>query len=77
MDNPAVRTVLVHEDDVEHLVRNYKAREPESGEQRDRARARLAYGRWLAEQANATRVPVLPAPSWDTALDRLLATLGV
>ncbi|MDQ2747959.1 MAG: hypothetical protein M3Y44_00250 [Actinomycetota bacterium] len=77
MDNAAVRTVLVHEDDLDQLVCNYQAREPESGEQVDRARASLAYGRWLTGQANATGVPVLPARPWRTAFDRLLETLGV
>jgi 2-phosphoglycerate kinase len=74
--DPAVRTVIVHEDDADQLVANYRAREPHLGEQRDRAAASLAYGRWLAGQAAAAGVPVLPARPWDTAFGRLLAAVA-
>jgi 2-phosphoglycerate kinase len=74
--DPRVRTVIVHEDDEDQLVANYAAREPQPGQQRDRARASLAYGRWLVREAAAAGDAVVPARPWDTAFERLLAALG-
>jgi 2-phosphoglycerate kinase len=73
--HPAVRTALVVEDDLDQLVTNYRLREPDLGDQRIRAEASLAYGRWLAEQAGASGVPVVPARPWSTAFERLTAAL--
>lgn len=73
---PAVRTVVVHEDDVAQLVANYREREPELGEQWQRATAGVAYGRWLVHQAQNHGVPVVSSRPFDTALARLRAALG-
>jgi 2-phosphoglycerate kinase len=75
--HPAVRSVVVHEDDVQQLTTNYLAREPEMGDQRERAEASVAYGRWLAGEARRHAIPVLPARPWATAFDRLLTALDL
>ena len=74
--HPAVRTVLLVEDDIDQLVANYRRREPDLGEQRGRALAGIGYGRWLAERARAAGVPAVPARPWQTAFERLLAALS-
>lgn len=73
----AVRAVVVHEPDLEQLVGNYAAREPEEGIQRKRAECSLAYGVWLAEQAAQHGVPVLHPRPWTTADQRISAALRV
>jgi 2-phosphoglycerate kinase len=70
-----VRAVFVHEPAVGQLVRNYRLREPDGGEQRGRAEVSVRYGDWLAEQAARHDIPVIEARPWDTALDRLYELL--
>nr|WP_042197508.1 hypothetical protein [Kibdelosporangium sp. MJ126-NF4]CEL23013.1 hypothetical protein [Kibdelosporangium sp. MJ126-NF4]CTQ90153.1 hypothetical protein [Kibdelosporangium sp. MJ126-NF4] len=73
----AVRAVFVHEPELDQLVDNYSAREPEAGVQRKRAECSLAYGTWLAEQAARHDVPVLHPRPWPTALERMSAALDI
>ena len=59
--HPGVRGAIVHEPDVEQLVRNYAIREPDAGRQRIRADVSAALGARLAAQAAAVNVPVITA----------------
>ncbi|MBE1463350.1 AAA family ATPase [Kibdelosporangium phytohabitans] len=72
-----VRAVVVHEPDLDQLIRNYAAREPEAGIQRKRAECSLAYGDWLAGQAVRHGVPVLRPRPWVSADQRVNAALRV
>jgi hypothetical protein len=72
---PGVRAVLLHETDGAQIAANYLVREPRAGPQHKRAQVSLGYGRWLARQAVAAGVPVVPARPWTTALDRVLVAL--
>lgn len=74
-DAGRVRSVLVHEPEVDQYLANYAAREPHLGEQRGRAEASVAYGRWLADEAERHRVPVVAARPWATGVDRIIAAL--
>lgn len=65
-----VRGVILHEPDVEQLVRNFAAREAGAGEQRVRAEVSAALGAGLVAQAVASGVPVVAARPWSTALAR-------
>nr|BFD87446.1 hypothetical protein StreXyl84_68470 [Streptomyces sp. Xyl84] len=68
-----VRTVFLHEDDEAQVAANYLCREPETGPQRHRARVSVLYGRWLAAQARAARVPVIAPRPWANLTDRVIA----
>ncbi|GAA4058213.1 hypothetical protein [Nonomuraea soli] len=70
-----VRSIVLHEADEEQLVANYRAREPEEGEQRGRARVSLLYGDWLAERGRLAGAPVVPARPWSDVLDRVAEEL--
>ncbi|WP_084962134.1 AAA family ATPase [Thermoactinospora rubra] len=71
-----VRAVVLHEPDEERLAANYRAREPEAGDQAGRARVSRLYGDWLAGQARSLGVPVVAARPWHDVLDRVTAALG-
>lgn len=68
--SPAVRAVFVHEPDVEQIVRNYLAREPEAGEQRYRAQVSAAYSGWLAARCAELGVPMVMSRPWDDVVER-------
>ena len=72
-----VRGMILHEPDVEQLVRNYASREPGAGQQRSRAEVSALLGTRLAEQATALGVPVITARPWPTTLDRTATALGL
>ncbi|WP_030672011.1 AAA family ATPase [Streptomyces sp. NRRL B-1347] len=59
-----VRAVFVHEDDPAQVVANYLAREPDAGPQHHRADVSVLYGRWLADRARASGVPVVTSRPW-------------
>lgn len=71
-----VRGIFIHEEDEEQFVRNYLAREPESGRQERRARVSWLHSQWLAQEAHANHCIVLPARPWESSFDRILAALG-
>jgi len=70
-----VRAVFLHEPDPDQLVANYLLREPDEGEQRNRAQVSARYSEWLAAQADEHGIPVLAARPWATTLSRLSALL--
>jgi 2-phosphoglycerate kinase len=74
-DRAGVRGVILHEPDVDQLVRNFAMREPDSGIARTRAEVSALLGAHLATQAATLGVPVVPARPWSTALDRTAAAL--
>jgi hypothetical protein len=67
--------ILVDAPDVDQVVANYRAREPEAGEQRRRAEVSVLFGQWLAREATGCGVPVVPARPWSTVVDRVRALL--
>jgi 2-phosphoglycerate kinase len=75
--HPAVRTALIVEHDVDQLIANYQAREPELGDQRGRAATSLAYGAWLSDRACAAGVPIVAARPWASVFERLLSALAL
>ncbi|HUS14749.1 MAG TPA: AAA family ATPase [Chloroflexia bacterium] len=75
-----VRGVVLMEESDSRLLHNMRARGRDHGAA-DRAaeeafaHASLLYGRWLAEQAAAHAVPVLPAQPWGSLVERILTCL--
>jgi hypothetical protein len=72
---PGVRAVLLHEPDAAQIAANLLVREPTAGPQYQRAEVGRAYGEWLAREAAAVGVPVVPARPWASALDRVVQAL--
>lgn len=70
-----VRSVFVEEPDVDQLVANLLIREPQLGEQRDRAMVSATFGRWLAAQQAPDGVHFLPARPWATLGARAMAVI--
>jgi 2-phosphoglycerate kinase len=70
-----VRGVFVHEPDAEQVVWNYRAREPDAGDQHLRARVSVRYGEWLSSCAAVVGVPVVIARPWTTVVERAMAAL--
>ena len=77
VSRPGVRGVILHEPDVDQLVRNYASREPDAGEQRTRAEVSARLGAQLSTQAMTLGVPVVTARPWSTVLDRTATALGL
>lgn len=71
-----VRGVFLYEPDEEQIVRNYLAREPESGRQEARARVSALYAGWGRDQCERHGLPSIRARPWDTLLARTLAALA-
>ncbi|MFE6666820.1 AAA family ATPase [Streptomyces sp. NPDC057697] len=71
-----VRAVFLHEPDPEQIVANYADREPDSGEQRHRARVGAAYSHWLADEAARHGLPVVECRPWAGLPARLARALG-
>jgi hypothetical protein len=65
----------VHEPDAEQVARNYRAREPDAGDQHARALVSVHYGDWLRTHAAAAGVPVVIARPWATVVERAMAAL--
>ncbi|MEU4547483.1 hypothetical protein [Nonomuraea dietziae] len=72
-----VRAVFLHEGDEEQIAENYRRREPAAGAQHGRAMVSRLYGDWLASQAEAAGVPVVPARPWDDVLERVVRALDL
>lgn len=70
-----VRALFVAEPLIAQVIDNYRAREPEEGEQRLRAQVSMAWDGWLRTEAARHGLPVLPARPWDTAMARADALL--
>ena len=75
--HPRVRGVVLHEPDVDQLVRNFARREPDAGEQRLRAQASALLDSRLVTAAAEHGIPVVTARPWPTALDRTAAALDL
>lgn len=75
VDTPGVRAVMLHEPDAAQIAANFLVREPGAGQQQKRAEVGREYGEWLAREAAAVGVPVVPARPWATSLERVLAAL--
>jgi hypothetical protein len=67
---PAVRAVVLDEQDEDQITANYLRREP-SGQQRARARVSALVSAELARRARHCGVPVVPARPWSDGLDRV------
>lgn len=67
---PAVRAVVLDEQDEDQITANYLRREP-SGQQRDRARVSALVSAELARRARRCGVPVVPARPWSDGLNRV------
>jgi 2-phosphoglycerate kinase len=71
-----VRAVVVAEGEASHIVANFRAREPASGQQESRAQVSVLVNAELARRAKECGAPVVPARPWATGLDRADAALG-
>ncbi len=67
-----VKAVIIDEPDEDQLVRNFLQREPDRGEQRQRARVSCLYAAWLREEARKSQVPIVQARPWDNLFERVL-----
>jgi len=67
----AVRAVVIAETNQDRIVSNYRAREPDAGEQRQRARVSVLVGSQLAQRACRSGMPVVAAWPWADGLDRV------
>lgn len=67
----AVRAVVVTEPAADQIVANYRSREPDGGDQRDRALIGALVELRLVERAARARVPVVAARPWADAADRV------
>jgi 2-phosphoglycerate kinase len=67
----AARAVVLGEPDDERVVANFRAREPNGGDQRDRARVSTLIDAQLTKRARAVGMPVVPARPWHDGLDRV------
>jgi 2-phosphoglycerate kinase len=74
--NARVRGVFLFEPDETQINANFRAREPDVGEQRGRARVSWLRGRHLRAECECLGVPALTARPWATLLDRVLGRLG-
>jgi 2-phosphoglycerate kinase len=67
-----VKGVIIDESDEEQLVRNFLRREPDRGEQRQRAQVSCLYAAWLREKARKNQVPIVQARPWESVFERVL-----
>ena len=67
-----VRGVFLFELDEAQIVRNFLAREPETGPQTTRARVSVLRTVWIRERCAELGVAALPARPWDTRFERVL-----
>jgi 2-phosphoglycerate kinase len=72
-----VRPVFLVEQDPRRVVRNYRSREPDDGEQLGRAEVSVLFGAWLIDEAARLGVPVLAARPWSTLNQRAADALGL
>jgi 2-phosphoglycerate kinase len=73
-ENPEVKSIFVHETDINQIVQNYYLRE--GGDlQHYRAEISVAYGKWIADTCNQNGISVIESRPWDTVLTRALKSL--
>ncbi|MFH8560694.1 AAA family ATPase [Streptomyces sp. NPDC017988] len=70
-----VRAVFLHEGDPGQIAANYACREPDEGDQTERAGISAAYSCWLGEQAALHALPVVDARPWATLASRVRQAL--
>ncbi len=73
-DNPKVKSLYVHEPDMNQIVQNYLAREGGTL-QHYRADISTAYGNWLSDTSEKLGVKVIESRPWDTVIDRVIESL--
>ncbi|MEU0837586.1 hypothetical protein ACNPQM_41990 [Streptomyces sp. NPDC056231] len=66
-----VRAVFLHEHEPGQIAVNYATREPDDGDQTERADVSARYSHWLAQQARTYALPVVPCRPWDTLPARI------
>ena len=71
-----VRAVFLHETDEAQLAANFLSRELRAGPQVGRARVSWLHGQWLAREAKARGLPVVPARPWATTFERVVAAVS-
>lgn len=71
-----VRAVYLTDDDRDQYVANFRAREPDAGEQVRRADASVEFGRWLNSECEKFGFEAIPARPWGTVIDRVRAALS-
>jgi len=74
---PGMLALVGHEPDREQMAANYRLREPESGDQTERALVSRLHGELLVARAATVGVPVLAARPWADVVDRALVALGL
>jgi 2-phosphoglycerate kinase len=73
-ENPEVKSIFVHETDINQIVQNYSSRE--GGDlQYYRAEISVAYGKWIADTCSQNGISVIESRPWDTVLKRALKSL--
>lgn len=70
-----VRSVFLHEPDVDQLVANYLAREPTEGSQLGRAEVSAMLSTQWAGEAAELNIPVVESRPWPTTLARITTHL--
>ena len=71
----AVRAVLLAETDAERILANYRAREPDGGDQAYRARVSVEVTALLADRCRRAGGAVVPVRPWADVVDRVDAAL--
>ena len=71
-----VRAVFLYEPDESQILRNFRLREPEEGEQAGRAHVSWLYGEWLLKECNRYGLPAIPATPWDSLFDRIVEAIS-
>jgi len=73
-DHPEVKSIFVHEPDINQIMQNYLSRE--GGDlQRYRAEISITYGKWITDICNQKGIKMIEARPWDTALTRVINSL--
>ncbi|MBL7520569.1 hypothetical protein I6A84_21380 [Frankia sp. CNm7] len=67
----AVRAVVLEDRDEQRIAANYRTREPDSGDQHERARVSVLVGTQLVRRASRLGIPVVAAHPWTDTLDRV------
>lgn len=71
----SMKAIYLADDHVDQYVANFRAREPEAGEQRSRAEASVAFGAWLQKECVSHNLRVVPVRPWEGVLERAMREL--
>jgi 2-phosphoglycerate kinase len=74
-NNGRVQAVFLVESNEAQLRLNYLQREPESGEQRKRARVSWLFGQWLKREVQRVGLPAVEARPWEDVFERTIAAI--